>query len=151
MPPSSTEFDPTERLFVMNYNILAQSLLEDNARMYRKACSLGFGHWPYRIVNILAELLRSQSHLLCLQEVDATAHDELIAALQPHGYRGIYHQRGGGKKDGCAIYYHSTVRLVEHRELSLEFESRSNVAVVGVFDHPSCRVIVACTHLHSPC
>ena len=108
---------------------------------------MGFAHCRYRVVNIVAELLRSQSHLLCLQEVDASAHAELLAALQPHGYLGIYMQRSGGKLDGCAIYYHQSVSLVEHCLLPLEFESRSNVAVIGVFDHPSCRVVVACTHL----
>lgn len=109
----------------MNYNILAQSLLDANShKLYSKAVRLGFAHWRYRIVNLIAELLRSQSHLLCLQEVDAPAHEEILTALERHGYHGIYKQRGGDKLDGCAIYYHRTISLVEYKGLTLEFESR---------------------------
>jgi hypothetical protein len=41
-----------------------------------------------------------------LQEVDAgRVWDQLLAALAPHGYDGVYKKRGGDKLDGCATLW----------------------------------------------
>ena len=46
--PHARQAAAHERLYVLNYNILAQSLLDANARqLYGKAVSLGFAHWRY--------------------------------------------------------------------------------------------------------
>jgi len=41
------------------------------------------------------------------QEVDCFG--RWAAALQPHGYKGIYQQRTGDKRDGCAVFFRQSM------------------------------------------
>ena len=62
--------------------------------------------WSTRYPRLLSQLRSFRADVLCLQEVQADHFAPYFQAdLAPLGYEGVYKQRTGDKRDGCAIFY----------------------------------------------
>uniref|UniRef100_S4RLU3 Angel homolog 2 (Drosophila) n=1 Tax=Petromyzon marinus TaxID=7757 RepID=S4RLU3_PETMA len=146
---------------VMTYNILSQTLLEDNAYLYRH-CNRSVLEWAYRFPNLIQEIERFNADVLCLQEVQK---DHYIDQLKPHliklGYSCHYKMRTGDKNDGCAICFKRSRfslrswHAVEYYRPGVSLMDRDNVGTIAVLQplpqevvHPlTPYVCIANTHL----
>ncbi|XP_032818945.1 protein angel homolog 2 [Petromyzon marinus] len=123
---------------VMTYNILSQTLLEDNAYLYRH-CNRSVLEWAYRFPNLIQEIERFNADVLCLQEVQK---DHYIDQLKPHliklGYSCHYKMRTGDKNDGCAICFKRSRfslrswHAVEYYRPGVSLMDRDNVGTIAV-------------------
>ncbi|KAF6259941.1 hypothetical protein COO60DRAFT_946990 [Scenedesmus sp. NREL 46B-D3] len=118
----------------MSYNILADKY----ARHYRSylydSVPSTYLDWSHRRAAILAELAHLQPDILCLQEVDR--YEELEAELEKLGYAGIYLQRDGGRRDGCATFWRTSLlqpALVRQLRYS-QYDLKDNVALLVLFE-----------------
>ncbi|KAK4291528.1 hypothetical protein Pmani_035657 [Petrolisthes manimaculis] len=150
---------PTDTFFtVMCYNVLAQSLLQDNSYLYRD-CDDEHLTWSYRWALLQHEMSGINPDILMLQEVQASHyHSHYLPWFTYLGYDGLFKKRTGNKSDGCAIFYkRSRFSLLEH--CSVEYLQpqtsnlldRDNIALIAKFSSvtqpdapPLC---VATTHL----
>ncbi|KAK3863556.1 hypothetical protein Pcinc_030706 [Petrolisthes cinctipes] len=150
---------PTDTFFtVMCYNVLAQSLLQDNNNLY-KSCDDEHLTWSYRWALLQHEISGINPDILMLQEVQASHyHSHYLPWFTYLGYDGLFKKRTGLKSDGCAIFYkRSKFSLLEH--CSVEYLQpqtsnlldRDNIALIAKFSSvsqpdapPLC---VATTHL----
>ena len=160
---SSPTAEPNAFKFsIMSYNILSQNLLENHRYLYEH-CQESDLQWPERGHRIRDELLRSDSDIICLQEVHSNHFNQLfLPALKQKGYNFVYKQRTGDKSDGCAIVYKedkfsliNTIKLDLMREDLSALLNRDNVAIIAELEpkHDSkpknrnCKLFVANTHL----
>ncbi|XP_031437489.1 protein angel homolog 2 isoform X2 [Clupea harengus] len=143
---------------VMSYNILSQKLLQDNAHLY-KHCSLPILDWNYRYTNIIKEIQRHNSDIVCLQEVQEDHYETQIKpSLESLGYHCEYKKRTGKKPDGCAVVFKQdsfslvSCHPVEYFKPGIPLLDRDNVGLVlllqpkvekGITNH----LCVANTHL----
>ena len=71
--------------------------------------------WRYRIPRIAAELLHSNTDILCLQEVETPVFQEQLQPfLGERGYQGLHHPRPSppnipGPEEGVALFYRSSL------------------------------------------
>lgn len=93
---------------LMNYNILAQTLLLKHPQLYTRH-NPDCLDWSHRLRCIQNEIFDVRPAILCLQEVQDIHLAEIEQALQPLDYaKPLYKQRtGNGYDDGCAIFYNS--------------------------------------------
>lgn len=148
------------RFSITSYNILSQNLLENHSELYEH-CHPSDLKWPERGLRIRDELLRSDSDIICLQEVHSTHFSQLfLPALKQKGYNYVYKQRTGDKHDGCAILFKENkfsltncVKLeLMRRDLSALLD-RDNIAVIAELEpkHKDktkhSKLVVANTHL----
>lgn len=123
---------------VLSYNILCQHYATAKLYGYTPSWALA---WEYRKQRILKEVTQSKCDLVCLQEVETQAYEELIGPeLSKHNYRGIFYNKGrarrggssignGGsgsdllkKVDGCAIFY-KTSKFTMIEKVNVDYSS----------------------------
>ncbi|XP_010540704.1 PREDICTED: carbon catabolite repressor protein 4 homolog 4 isoform X1 [Tarenaya hassleriana] len=89
------------RFRLVSYNILAQVYVKSSFFPHSPSACL---KWKARSQAILTVLRNLKADFLCLQEVDE--YDSFYKRnMESQGYSGIYIQRSGNKRDGCAIFY----------------------------------------------
>lgn len=143
---------------VMSYNILSQNAVDSHMYLYRK-CSPQFLTEEYRVSRLLPEILKSNSDIVCLQEVEQYLYDNRIKQVfDSNGFGSIFKKRTGSKSDGCAILWRrDKFRLlkhqaVEYRKHDCRILDRDNVGLIAVLRpcHPKAAealLHVATTHL----
>ncbi|KAK5643651.1 hypothetical protein RI129_007496 [Pyrocoelia pectoralis] len=140
---------------IMSYNVLAQELLEEHPFLYTYHNPNAL-KWDQRWYSILGEIKFHKADILCLQEVQVSHLEQYNEDLGKLGYKGVYKQRTGIRRDGCAIYYKESIfNLVEH--VTIEFNQqdipvldRDNIAIVAKFapnNNSKNEFVVATTHL----
>ncbi|CAF1301090.1 unnamed protein product [Rotaria sordida] len=141
------------------YNILSQTLLEDNKFLYVN-CLRNNLKWYRRKDRLLRELLRQDADILCLQEMENYHYEHDIRPnLMQNGYDSIYLKRTGDKSDGCCIFYKiNRLKLIESKAVSfyqkdIRVLDRDNCGLIALFQPISSKVssddifCVATTHL----
>ncbi|KAK9511737.1 hypothetical protein O3M35_000342 [Rhynocoris fuscipes] len=126
------------QLKVMNYNVLAQDLVELHGHLYKEHSSDCLT-WEYRSRLLMEQITTFLPDILTLQEVQESHIPPFYSQLEKFGYKGIFKRRTGDKTDGCAIYYMSSLlELVEYRtveyfrpHISPTLLNRPNVAIVA--------------------
>lgn len=63
--------------------------------------------WAARKELLVKHLFDLNADVLCLQEVEGSAFDELFPVLKHRGYQGIFGRKGFGRIDGCATFFRS--------------------------------------------
>jgi protein angel len=86
---------------VVTYNILANSYL--NLEWYRH-CDREALNWEKRKALLCQQVKNFDAQIICLQEVEQDAFDQLEQELASRGYQGIYAKKGNDKPDGCATF-----------------------------------------------
>ncbi|UJR20771.1 hypothetical protein I4U23_023886 [Adineta vaga] len=114
---------------VVCYNILSQSLLEDNVYLYG-TCSEKNLKWYRRRDRLFREILRQDADILCLQEMQNNHYEnEFRPTLAQQGYDSIYLKRNGYKPDGCCLFYRrNRLKLVDSKLVSF---FRNNIPVLN--------------------
>lgn len=75
---------------------------------------------------IIAEILSYKADIICLQEVDATIHDSLLApVLTASGYQGFYSNKVTCQQEGCSMFWSTSVFETAKAEDMKEFPLRS--------------------------
>jgi CCR4-NOT transcription complex subunit 6 len=95
---------------VLCYNVLAQIYATRHIYPYTPLWAL---QWDYRKNRILAEILRHQADIICLQEVQANHFEQFFSPqLNSSGYDGIFKRKtresmseDAAAIDGCATFY----------------------------------------------
>lgn len=151
-PKSGLEFT------IMTYNILSQSAVDCHMYLYQK-CNPHYLSEEYRISKLLPEILKSNSDIVCLQEVEQYVYEQRIRhVFDSNGFGCIFKKRTGNKSDGCAILWRrakfSLLRhhVVEYRNRNCKVLDRDNVGLIAVLKpcHPQAsqtQLHVATTHL----
>lgn len=140
---------------VMSYNVLAQYLLECHPYLYTD-CSPRNLKWKVRAARLYDEINSLAPDIICLQEVQASHLKNFYNKFEEIGYTGIFKQKTGNRKDGCAIYYKQSM-FEKEEHISVEFNqpelpilNRDNIGVM-VKLVPRCMprmpIVVATTHL----
>jgi len=118
---------PTEVSFtVMQFNMLAHCYARAEIFPFAPQeilCSTE--RWEHTI----SEILLYNSDIVCLQELDK--YQELKGRMQAAGYKGIFKRKGGGRKDGVAIFYKS--KTFERIAAACVEYGKENENGVGVF------------------
>lgn len=100
---------------LMSYNILAQTLLENNKELYvlHDPDSL---KWSHRLPCLVKEISGIRPDILNLQEVQESHLNDIakhLNGIQLNKY--LYKKRTSGYDDGCAIFYNGDVyELIDH-------------------------------------
>uniref|UniRef100_A0A1D2ADJ9 Endonuclease/exonuclease/phosphatase domain-containing protein n=1 Tax=Auxenochlorella protothecoides TaxID=3075 RepID=A0A1D2ADJ9_AUXPR len=125
---------PEDRLRILSYNILAESLAHEfGAHLYRGTSAHELA-WDRRCAAFLKEIEAHSPDVLCLQEVDHFT--QLKRELAARGYQGRYLKRTGARVDGLAIFWR-TARLRQVFMDNIRFAEsglRDNVAQVATFE-----------------
>ncbi|KAJ3086107.1 Protein angel 2 [Quaeritorhiza haematococci] len=151
---------------VMSYNILAESLVQNNPDLYAFAWG-GITNrnvaWKSRGPRLLDEIKHCNADVICLQEVDNDHYDRFFKpALHKAGYTSFYKRRTGPDHlDGVALFVKTeTFKVLNVRSIEYRRESgtdRDNVAIVLMLEGTEAvstdgeaikpRLCVATTHL----
>jgi mRNA deadenylase 3'-5' endonuclease subunit Ccr4 len=113
---------------LVTYNILANAYIRPDWFPQTDPAVL---QWEQRKAALLARLLAFDSDILCLQEVEASAFPFLLKALEPHGYAGLYAQKGQGRPDGCASFFRPASLAYHGHELLYYQDQASGAAPSG--------------------
>eukprot|EP00878_Enallax_costatus_P017115 GHUV01017970.1.p1 GENE.GHUV01017970.1~~GHUV01017970.1.p1 ORF type:complete len:778 (+),score=281.41 GHUV01017970.1:24-2357(+) len=121
------------RFSVASYNILADKYAKHYRSYLYHDVPSGYLDWHHRKAAIVEELAHLQPDIVCLQEVDR--YEDLEADLQQLGYSGIYLQRDGSRRDGCATFWrNSLLRPALVRQLRYsQYDLKDNVALLVLF------------------
>lgn len=148
------------RFTFVSYNILSQSILEDNKDLY-DASPPEVLEWDHRKHNLLKEIMHFKADIVSLQEVNQNVYEEFFKPnMEMQGYKGVYKRRTGEEKeDGCAIFYHGD-KFELKKTLPVDFNrgvdilDRDNVALLIMLQPKKdwtggqdMRLCVATTHL----
>lgn len=87
----------------MSYNILADHYAQEHAQELYASVPWAALEWTSRADMIAKEVAHWNPDVVCFQEVDHYKH--LQDLLKPHGYKGVYTQRTGGRPDGLAMFW----------------------------------------------
>ncbi|CAN8009742.1 unnamed protein product [Ixodes pacificus] len=146
---------------LMSYNLLAQTLLEDNLYLYQH-CPEQLLDWPLRRDNLLAELRQADADIMCLQELQEDHYEQVFEPeFKRLGYGCLYKRRTGNKRDGCGVFFRQSLfeldrhELVEFARTGVTVLDRDNVAIVALLKpraadgrfSPDFRLCVSTTHL----
>ncbi|XP_017040674.1 protein angel [Drosophila ficusphila] len=145
---------------LVSYNILAQDLLLEHLFLY-VGIPQEFLTWRRRQQNILQELIKLDSDILCLQEMQYDHLALLVQGLRMGNSKRlayVFKKKTGHRTDGCAIVYDSCkFELLDHRAVELHDKevallNRENVALFAKFRFKKEQVqqkdfVVATTHL----
>ncbi|CAM2716451.1 unnamed protein product [Rotaria socialis] len=147
------------KIHIVCYNILAQSLLEDNQFLYMN-CLRNNLQWHRRKERLLREILRQDADIVCLQEMENFHYEnEFRPKFMEYGYDSIYLKRNGSKSDGCCIFYKiKRLRLMGSKAVpfyqkDIRILDRDNCGLIALFQpiHPETSsddlFCVATTHL----
>ncbi|KAJ3271415.1 hypothetical protein HDU76_011039, partial [Blyttiomyces sp. JEL0837] len=138
--PNSSSPSPELEVSVMSFNVLADSLAQRNPHLYKFCRGHGTLAWESRGPRIIDEILKWNSDVVCLQEVDHWAFSEISLMLaQRGGYQGHYLRRIGPQlNDGCAMFWKtSALTPVRIEDLEYNEAGRGNVAILGLFSSNS--------------
>ncbi|XP_057860593.2 carbon catabolite repressor protein 4 homolog 6 isoform X2 [Cryptomeria japonica] len=127
LPPSQHE-----RFTILSYNILADYLVRDHSQQLYLHIPHYILDWDWRKKRILLELGLWSPDIMCLQEVDK--YQDLLLELRQRGYGGVFKERTGLAKDGCAIFWRTSRFELLHEEF-IEYSKlglRDNVAQICV-------------------
>jgi mRNA deadenylase 3'-5' endonuclease subunit Ccr4 len=116
----------------MSYNVLADAYAQEHARELYSAVPWAALEWGARAGLIAREVAHWSPDVVCLQEVDHYPHLERL--LKPHGYKGTFTPRTGGRPDGLAMFWKRS-RFRAEALRPLEFASmglKDNVAQVAL-------------------
>ncbi|KAJ8670732.1 hypothetical protein QAD02_001991 [Eretmocerus hayati] len=140
---------------ILSFNILAQDLLDTHSYLYA-------GHnksqlsWEKRKPLIVQEILESEAHVICLQEVQENHLKDFLVPFQNHKFNYLYKRRTNDKTDGLLLMYREDIfTLMESLKVELfqngiELLSRDNVGLIAKFSlkkNPETQFVVATTHL----
>uniref|UniRef100_A0A182YD93 Endo/exonuclease/phosphatase domain-containing protein n=1 Tax=Anopheles stephensi TaxID=30069 RepID=A0A182YD93_ANOST len=149
--------DPSARdrieFTLMNYNILAQDLLDSHAQLYSEHDPQALP-WEERCKRLTAEIERIDPDVLCVQELQEN-HIEAFCSRLKQDYGMLYKKRtGGDKTDGCALFYRRDLfDLVNHHKVEFyqpKKLNRENVAIIAKLSlkaNPRAKLVVSTTHL----
>ncbi|XP_011505786.1 PREDICTED: protein angel [Ceratosolen solmsi marchali] len=149
--------NPNE-LFVfklLSFNILAQDLLETHAYLYRYHNKQALS-WQKRKRLLVQEILESQAHVVCLQEMQEDHLVDFLIPFQKAGFTYLYKKRTNNKKDGLLLMYKDDIfnllefSKVELYQTDIELLSRDNVGLIAKFSlkgSPNTKFVIATTHL----
>lgn len=108
--------------------------------------------WSFRFHIISQELLDLNADILCLQEIDH--YQDFETFLNKYNYVGVFKQRTGENKDGCAVFWRvNKFELINCKMIEFkknEFMDRDNVAIVvklAVVGDKSKEIVVGNTHI----
>lgn len=97
---------------LLSYNTLCQHYA--TPKMYRFTPSWALS-WDYRREKLKEQLLKFDSDVICLQEVETQTYDEYwVPLMEKHDYNGLFHAKtrsqtmqvkDSKKVDGCAIFF----------------------------------------------
>ncbi|KAI3930827.1 hypothetical protein MKX01_037273 [Papaver californicum] len=117
----------TRSFSVLSYNILADMYASPGRYNYCPASAL---NWEYRSQNLLHEIIRYDTDVICLQEVQYDHFEEFfMPKLKEIGYSGIHKRKTVGlftsKREyvfeGCATFFRlSKFRLIQTYELEFK-------------------------------
>jgi mRNA deadenylase 3'-5' endonuclease subunit Ccr4 len=136
---------------VVTYNVLATAYL---GRGDYSAVPPELLDPDRRVPALVRHVAGLDSDVLCLQEVEADVFGALREGLEPLGYAGVYEWKSGGKPDGCATFYRTTVFAFE-KSVRLEYRDEEKgagkhsgfVALMVALTHAGRTLGVANTHL----
>ncbi|CAF1595984.1 unnamed protein product [Adineta ricciae] len=144
---------------LVNYNILAQKLIEDNPSLYADCLDQDL-HWHRRKERLLRELLKQDADIICLQEMQREHYKhDFRPKMMDHGYNSIYIKRSGDKSDGCCLFYRTDrLKVVESKTVpfyqrNIPLLDRDNCGLIALFQPVSSKATsddlfcVATTHL----
>jgi mRNA deadenylase, exonuclease subunit and related nucleases len=106
---------------ILSWNILSQHLFDSTPEWYHYVSKDAPVSWPGRLPRILDEILLWKADIICLQEVEFTAFDDLQHVLHCEGYIGV--MQSAKKRTGDNPYGVAT------------FCRRDKFAVKGTFHH----------------
>mmetsp|Transcript_5071 Transcript_5071/g.7001 ORF Transcript_5071/g.7001 Transcript_5071/m.7001 type:complete len:536 (+) Transcript_5071:278-1885(+) len=137
----------TGRTFtVLQFNMLAHCHAHSHIFPFAPE---GFLKSRQRWEDTVTEILQYQADVVCLQEVDQI--DDLNIYMAKAGYKGIFKQKGGGRKDGVAIFFkENSVSLLTASHVKYGKENQDGVGLfAALVPHGSARPFcVATTHLY---
>lgn len=116
------------KIRVVQYNMLADTYALEMAFPYVKNKYL---RWQYRGVNLVQELSTYEADIIALQEVDHFS-DFLQPQLRQYGYEGVFYKRPGSKRDGCAIFYRTSMFTAQD-EFHLDYNELASKKRRGSF------------------
>ena len=129
-----------------SWNILSQYLFDSTPQWYQYVAKNAPLQWKDRLPKIIDELVKWNADVICLQEVEFYAFDDLQTLLQEYGYNGVMQsskKRTGQHPYGvCTFYKEEKFKLVEtiHR-------SRVMVSMLQLTTVPS-QNILAVMNVH---
>ena len=88
---------------LMTYNVLADQYAQEHCRELYSAVPWVALEWNTRAAMIAKEVEYWGPDVVCFQEVDHF--EQLQGLLKPHGYKGVYTARTGGRPDGLAMFW----------------------------------------------
>lgn len=121
---------------ILSYNILAQILLDNHSYLY-ESCSKSDLIWNTRFLLISNEISMLKPDVICLQELQSSHVNLFNSHLQKFGYKYIYKQRTGIRRDGCAIFYKENMfelinhQTVEFRQPTTDMLNRDNIGIMA--------------------
>jgi len=125
-----------DKVSVLQFNVLADSLSQSS--MHGK---LAFPHtdqsvlpWDRRGPMVLAAICEHHHDIIALEECDKFNYFE--TALKPKGYAGVFHKKGGGSYDGCALFYDTS---------SFTLKSKLDVKYTDLGDKGASQVAIIAT------
>ncbi|XP_050080550.1 protein angel [Anopheles maculipalpis] len=140
---------------LMNYNILAQDLLDSHAQLYSQHDPQALP-WKERSKRLTAEIETINPDILCVQELQEN-HIETFCSRLKQDYAMLYKKRtGGDKTDGCALFYRRDLfdlvsdHKVEFYQPNVNKLNRENVAIIAKLAlkaNPRAKLVVSTTHL----
>ncbi|KAL4513210.1 hypothetical protein Ndes2437B_g08253 [Nannochloris sp. 'desiccata'] len=142
--------DASPQLRIMSYNILADHYAQEHAQELYASVPWAALEWTSRADMIAKEVAYWNPDVVCFQEVDHYKH--LQALLKPHGYKGVYTQRTGGRPDGLAMFWRRS-RFTAEALKDLEFapmDLKDNVCQLTVLrskEESSIALLVANIHV----
>ncbi|XP_008210018.1 protein angel isoform X1 [Nasonia vitripennis] len=140
---------------LLSFNILAQDLLETHAYLYRDHNRQALP-WEKRKPLLVQEILESEAHVVCLQEMQEEHLRDFLLPFQENGFTYLYKKRTNDKKDGLLLMYREDIfNLIEFSKLELyqtgvPLLCRDNVALIAKFslkESPETKFVIATTHL----
>lgn len=139
----------TDAFSLLNWNVLAQELMESHAGLYSK-CNSCHLNWKYRLSKIFGIIHKHEPDIFCLQEVTAPCMTKLITRFKL--YDSLYVRRTN-KPDGCAMFFKKDrFELIHSRIIhfdQIDYRLRGNAAIIAVLKCRMTRrhVMIATTHL----
>lgn len=133
---------------VMTYNILADHYAQEHCRELYSAVPWVALEWSKRAEMIAKEVEHWSPDVVCFQEVDHFEH--LKGLLKPHGYKGVYAARTGGRPDGLAMFWKRSrfsaeaIQVLEFADMGL----KDNVCQLTVLRSKDNAFALLVTNIH---
>mmetsp|Transcript_23597 Transcript_23597/g.34967 ORF Transcript_23597/g.34967 Transcript_23597/m.34967 type:complete len:482 (+) Transcript_23597:143-1588(+) len=96
------------QISILSWNILSQYLFDSTLQLYQYVAEDAPLSWPERFPRIVDEINAWKADIVCLQEVEFAAYEDLEPAFQCCGYHGVMQsdkKRTGDHAYGVATFY----------------------------------------------